>query len=185
APTAAGHDRMLAVQSEVHGTLSPWWRDRNFIASLLIVLSEGTWRKGVATRRTMYGTCLHASDRAAAARARYIGAPNPKAAVAGGPARTAGFNPSRPLSLRGVKGSSCAGFRMPARRELSTRAEGRRPKASREGTRGRPCGRLPFMGICRCGGLGRGCAGRRSWHRIDDRSARIVVAAAADGAILA
>jgi hypothetical protein len=28
------------------------------------------------------------------------------------------------------------GFRMPARRDLSTRAEGRRPKASQEGTRG-------------------------------------------------
>jgi hypothetical protein len=39
APTAASHDRMLALQSEVHGTLSPWLRDRNFIASLLVVLS--------------------------------------------------------------------------------------------------------------------------------------------------
>jgi hypothetical protein len=38
APTTAGHDRMLALQSEVHDTFSPWWRERNFIASLLIVL---------------------------------------------------------------------------------------------------------------------------------------------------
>jgi hypothetical protein len=58
APTAARHDRMLALQPEVHGTLSPWWCDRNFIASLLIVLFERTWRKGVARRRTMYGACL-------------------------------------------------------------------------------------------------------------------------------
>src|SRR5277367_703872 len=38
APTAAGYDRMLALQSEVHGFLSPWRRDRDFIASALIVL---------------------------------------------------------------------------------------------------------------------------------------------------
>jgi hypothetical protein len=42
APTAASHDRMLSLQSEVHVTLSPWRRDRDLIASLLIVLSEGT-----------------------------------------------------------------------------------------------------------------------------------------------
>src|SRR5712691_6064659 len=36
----------------------------------------------------------------------------------------------------GRVGRSCEGFRMPARRGLSTGAEGRRPKASREGTRG-------------------------------------------------
>jgi hypothetical protein len=36
------------LQSEVHGTLSPWRRDRDLIASLLIVLSEGAWRKGQA-----------------------------------------------------------------------------------------------------------------------------------------
>src|SRR5205823_277781 len=28
APTAAGHDRMLVLQSEVHGILSPWRRDQ-------------------------------------------------------------------------------------------------------------------------------------------------------------
>ena len=39
------------------------------------------------------------------------------------------------------------GFRMPARRDLSARAEGRRPKASQEGTRGPLGGRLPSMGI--------------------------------------
>ena len=33
APAAAGHDRMLALQSEVHGILSPWRCDRDFIAS--------------------------------------------------------------------------------------------------------------------------------------------------------
>ena len=76
APTATSHDRMLALQSEVHGTLSPWRPDCDFLASLLIVLSEGTWRKGVAGRWTMYGTCLHSSGRAAAARARHMGAPS-------------------------------------------------------------------------------------------------------------
>ena len=39
------------------------------------------------------------------------------------------------------------GFRMPACGDLSARNEGRRPKAPQEGTRGGPCGRLPFMGI--------------------------------------
>src|SRR5206468_316236 len=46
APTAASYDRTLAFQSEVHGTLSLWRPDCDFIASLLIVLSEETWRKG-------------------------------------------------------------------------------------------------------------------------------------------
>src|SRR5262249_29788533 len=53
AAAAAGHDRMLALQSEVHGTLSPWRGGRGFVGSLLIVLSEGTWRKGIAGLRTM------------------------------------------------------------------------------------------------------------------------------------
>jgi hypothetical protein len=48
-----------------------------------------------------------------------------------------------------------------------------------------PHGRLLSMGICRGGGLGRGRAGRGSWRRIDNRGARIVVAAVVDGAILA
>jgi hypothetical protein len=36
ATVGAGHDRMFALQFEVHGTLSPWRRDRDLIASLLI-----------------------------------------------------------------------------------------------------------------------------------------------------
>jgi hypothetical protein len=39
-PAAAHHDRMLALQSEVHGTHSLGGVTGNFIASLLIVLSE-------------------------------------------------------------------------------------------------------------------------------------------------
>jgi hypothetical protein len=39
------------------------------------------------------------------------------------------------------------GLRMPARRDLSTRSEGRRPKASQEGTRGGWLVGLPSMGI--------------------------------------
>ena len=42
---------------------------------------------------------------------------------------------------------SCEGFRMPARRDLSSRAESRRPKASREGTRGVWRERWPSMAI--------------------------------------
>jgi hypothetical protein len=74
---------------------------------------------------------------------------------------------------------------MPARGDLSARAEGRRPKASQEGTRGGRAGGLPFMGICRGGGLSRGCAGRRSWRRIDDRGGEFAAMAVVDGAILA
>src|ERR1700730_14841353 len=58
APTAASHDRMLALQSEVHGTLSPCC-----VTAILTLLSElFSLREpgaGVARRRTMYGTCLH------------------------------------------------------------------------------------------------------------------------------
>jgi hypothetical protein len=57
APTAAGHDRMLALQSEVHGFLSPWRRDRDFIASALIVLSEGTLAQGLPDVRRMQRAC--------------------------------------------------------------------------------------------------------------------------------
>jgi hypothetical protein len=39
------------------------------------------------------------------------------------------------------------GFRMAARRELSARAEGRRPKASQEGTRGGWADSFRSMGI--------------------------------------
>jgi hypothetical protein len=44
----------------------------------------------------------------------------------------------------GVQGE---GFRMPAGRDLSSRTEGRRPKAPQEGTRGEPVCGLPSMGI--------------------------------------
>jgi hypothetical protein len=66
---------------------SPCRSDRDFVAALLIVLSEGPGAR-VAIRRTMYGTRLHASGRAAAARARYMGRTpsHPKATVAGPPA---------------------------------------------------------------------------------------------------
>src|SRR5713226_434338 len=40
-----------------------------------------------------------------------------------------------PTMRRTPEGRSCEGFRMPTRRGLSTGAEGRRPKACREGTR--------------------------------------------------
>ena len=49
APTAAGNDRMLALQSEVHGILSPWRCDRDFVASGRIVLSEVPSRKSCQT----------------------------------------------------------------------------------------------------------------------------------------
>jgi hypothetical protein len=48
------------------------------------------------------------------------------------------------------------GFRMLAGRDLCGRAEGRRPKAPQEGTRGGRVGGLPSMGIWRGGGLRRG-----------------------------
>ena len=44
-------------------------------------------------------------------------------------------------------GSLREGFRMPARGDLSVGGEGRRPKASEEGTRGPLAGGLPSMGI--------------------------------------
>jgi len=48
------------------------------------------------------------------------------------------------LNLNGRNGE---GFRMAARRELSAGAEGRRPKASQEGTRGGWADSLRSMGI--------------------------------------
>ena len=77
------------------------------------------------------------------------------------------------------------GFRMPAGEELSACTKGGRPKAPQEGTRGGPCCRLRVYGDLTVRWLGWGCAGRRSWRRMDDRSARIIVAAAVGGAILA
>jgi hypothetical protein len=41
---------VLVLQSEVHGILSPCRSDRDFAAPLLIVLSEGTWRKACGMR---------------------------------------------------------------------------------------------------------------------------------------
>ena len=68
---------------------------------------------------------------------------------------------------------------------IRARSEGRRPKASQEGTRGVPGRRLPSMGIWRCGGLGRGCVRWRSRCRSDDRDSELVAAAAVDGVIFA
>src|SRR6202040_4332390 len=48
---------------------------------------------------------------------------------------------------RPANGRKGEGFRMPARRDLSARAEGRRPKASQEGTRG------GWEGVCRLWGF--------------------------------
>src|SRR5207244_1075809 len=45
APATARHNRMLALQSEVHGSLP--LAARKFMASRLIVLCEEAWRKGV------------------------------------------------------------------------------------------------------------------------------------------
>jgi hypothetical protein len=82
-------------------------------------------------------------------------------------------------------GSVGEGFRMPAGGDLSAGAEGRRPKAPQEGTRGGWVSSLPSMGIYRGGGLRRGCAGRRNRRRSDDRGREGVVAAAVDGVNLA
>ena len=51
------------------------------------------------------------------------------------------------LYLKGNGSFFGEGFRMPARRDLSSRTGCRRPKAPQEGTRGGPCERLPSMGI--------------------------------------
>jgi hypothetical protein len=77
------------------------------------------------------------------------------------------------------------GFRMPARRDLSSRTWGRRPKAPQEGTRGGWVSSLPSMGICRGGGLRRGCADRGDGRWTDDRGRDFVAASAVDGVFLA
>ncbi len=74
---------------------------------------------------------------------------------------------------------------MPARGDLSARAEGRRPKASQEGTRGPPGRRLTTMGIWRCGGLRGRCADCRGRRQNDDCSSDFVAGAVVEGAILA
>jgi len=74
------------------------------------------------------------------------------------------------------------GFRLPARREQSTRtrAEGRRPKASEEGTRGIAASSWPSMGNWSRGvGSGWFCADWRELKGADDR--RLGVASAAEG----
>jgi hypothetical protein len=72
---------------------------------------------------------------------------------------------------------------MPARGDLSACTEGRRSKAPQEGTRG---GRMG--GCCLWGFYGAAVwvedGWPRSWRRIDNRGAIIVVAAVVDGAIL-
>ena len=82
-------------------------------------------------------------------------------------------------------GSVGEGFRMPAGRELSSRTEGRRPKAPQEGTRGGWLSSLLSMGIWWGGGLRRGIAGRRNRRWTGDHGWDFVVAAAIDGVILA
>jgi len=61
--------------------------------------------------------------------------------------RTAGIGAELPMRQRTAGGSGGEGCRMSAGHELSIRAEGRRPKASREGTRGGRRGRWPSMAI--------------------------------------
>jgi hypothetical protein len=63
-------------------------------------------------------------------------------------------------------------------------SEGRRPKASQEGTRGPPCERAPSMGIRPGSGSVRRCAGRRGGGRVDSRGDGLEDEAAAEGAIL-
>ncbi len=65
------------------------------------------------------------------------------------------------------------------------RSEGRRPKASQEGTRGPPGRRLTTMGIWRCGGLRGRCADCRGRRQNDDCSSDFVAGAVVEGAILA
>jgi hypothetical protein len=63
------------------------------------VLSEGTWRKGCQTQDDVWNvpTCLRQSP--PPLEHDTWGAPHPKAAVVGPPARTAGFDPSPLLSF--------------------------------------------------------------------------------------
>jgi len=72
---------------------------------------------------------------------------------------------------------------MPARREQSTwvRAEGRRPKASEERTRGTAASSWPSMGNWSCGGVGSGwfCADWRGLKGADDCG--LGVASASEG----
>ena len=104
APTTASHDRMLALQSEVHCTLFRWLRDRDFIASLLIVLSEGTWRKGVARRGTMHGTCLHCLRQSRRPRGRYMGRTSSQSCGSGGPGPNRRIPPCADFPYAAVEG---------------------------------------------------------------------------------
>ena len=67
APTTASHDRMLVLQSEVHGIIS-------LVRVTAILLLHCLWfflrdpgARVFARRRTVYGTCLHAFRQRAAA----------------------------------------------------------------------------------------------------------------------
>ena len=70
---------------------------------------------------------------------------------------------------------------MPARRDLSARVSGRRPKASEEGTRGKAVSGWPSMGIWRGSGFGGRwcCQDRRELEAADDRA--LTAAAMLDG----
>src|SRR5271163_827451 len=84
-----------------------------------------------------------------------------------------------------VAGRSCAGFRMAARRGLSTGVEGRRRKAFREGTRGGWVSGRRSMGICRGGGSRGGCIGGGNSRWTEDQDRDVVAASAVDGVFLA
>jgi hypothetical protein len=62
-------------------------------------------------------------------------------------ARADAIGTKLPFTTTVANGRDGEGFRMPARGDLSPRAEGRRPKASQEGTRGGLGDSLPSMGI--------------------------------------
>jgi hypothetical protein len=118
---------MLALQSEVHGTLSLG----GVTAILLLRCSSFSLRpeaRVLPDFRTMYGTCLHGSGRGAAARPRYKGLA-PKAAVAGGPARSAGFRSSAPRlrdrDLPARRRDGARRFRRPPRQPRQPRARRR------------------------------------------------------------
>jgi hypothetical protein len=80
-----------------------------------------------------------------------------KPRYSGGPARYIEFGIPQMIYSR-TSDRFRLGFRMPARREQSTRArtEGRRPKASEERTRGTAASSWPAMGIWSRRGVGRG-----------------------------
>jgi hypothetical protein len=88
----------IFVQKSFFAQSPPWQRDRvlSLHCSLFSLREPGA---RIARRRTMYRTCLHASGRAAAARARYMGRTPSQSCGSGAPARTSGFDPSPLLSF--------------------------------------------------------------------------------------